>query len=73
MLTELIVDIHKSFKTFVPKRLDSQINQWVSSYVRNIIGFASEELINSGVLEKSDDEKPLANGVFSVMDGYIEV
>ena len=73
MLTDLITDIHKSFKLFVPKRLDSQINQWVSCYVNNIIGFVAEELINRGVLEKPDDEIPLTNGVFCIKGPYIPV
>jgi hypothetical protein len=73
MLAELITDIHKSFKAFVPKRLDSQINQWVSCYVHNIIGFVAEELINRGVLEKPDDEKPLTDGVFSILGKSLNV
>ena len=73
MLAELITDIHKSFKAFVPKRLDSQINQWVSCYVHNIIGFVAEELINRDILEKPDEEKPLVNGVFSILGKYIGV
>jgi hypothetical protein len=73
MLTELIVDIHKCFKTFVPKRLDSQLNQWVDGYVSNIISYVAEELINRGVLEKPDDEKPLTNGVFYIKDGRINL
>ena len=73
MLSELIVDIHKCFKTSVPKRLDSQINQWVDSYVSSIISYVAEELINRGVLEKPDDEKPLTNGVLYIKDGHIEV
>ena len=73
ILAELITDIHKSFKVFVPKRLDSQINQWVSCYVHNIIGFIAEELINRGVLEKPDNEKPLTNGVFCILGEYIHV
>ena len=72
-LVELITDIHKSFKAFVPKRLDSQINQWVSCYVHNIIGFIAEELINRNVLEKPDDEKPLTNGVFYILGKYLNV
>jgi RNA polymerase sigma factor (sigma-70 family) len=73
MLTELIVDIHKSFKEFVPKRLDIQINQWVSIYVSSIIGYVTEELIKRGVLEKPDDKKPLTNGVFYIKDGHLDV
>ena len=74
MITELIIDIHKSFKVFVPKRLDSQINQWVSCYVHNIIGLVTEELINRGILETpGSDEKPLVNGVFSIVGEYVDV
>jgi len=73
MLADLITDIHRSFKAFVPKRLDSQINQWVSCYVHNIIGFVAEELINRGVLEQPDDEIPLTNGVFCIRGSYVEV
>ena len=73
MLAELITDIHKSFKAFVPKRLDSQINQWVSAYVHNIIGFVAEELIKRGVLETPGAEKPLTNGVFCILGEYVDV
>jgi len=69
----LIIDIHKSFKAFVPKRLASQINQWVSCYVHNIIGFIVEELIQRGVLEKPGDEKPLTNDIFCILGEYISV
>lgn len=73
ILTELITDIHKSFQMFVPKRLGSQINQWVSCYAHNIIGFIAEELINRNALEKPDIEKPLTNGVFCVLGEYMDV
>ena len=71
MLTELITVIHKSFKAFVPKRLDSQINQWVTIYVSKIIAFVEEELINRGVLEKPDKEKLFISGVFCVKGGNV--
>jgi hypothetical protein len=73
MLTELIADIHSSFKAFVPKRLGSQINQWVSVYTHSIIGFVADELIRRGVLEKPDDETPLVNGVFCVLGEEVDV
>lgn len=73
LLTNLILDIHKSFKTFVPKRLDSQINQWVSCYVHSIAGFVTEELIKRGILAEPDSEKPLTAGVFYVGGKYINV
>ena len=64
--TDLILHIRESFIDFVPKRLDSQINQWVSCYVHAMTGYVTEELIARGVLEKPDGEKPLTNGVFYV-------
>ena len=73
MLAGLIGDIHKNFKKFVPKRLDSQINQWVSCYMQRIIGFVAEELIKRGALEKPDGEKPLTNGVFCVLGKHGDV
>ncbi|MCL1958578.1 MAG: hypothetical protein FWF68_03150, partial [Spirochaetes bacterium] len=71
MLAELITVIHKSFKAFVPKRLDSQINQWVTIYVSKIIAFVEEELIKRGVLEKPDNEKLFTNGIFCVKGGNV--
>jgi len=71
MLAELITVIHKGFKAFVPKRLDSQINQWVTIYVSKIIAFVEEELINRGVLEKPDNEKLFTNGIFCVKGGNV--
>jgi len=73
LLSELISDIHMSFKTFVPKRLNDQINQYVCSYVHNIIGFVAETLISRGILEKPDAAKPLVNGVFYLHGNYINI
>jgi hypothetical protein len=67
LITELINDIHKCFKAFVPKRLDSQINQWISCYASYISLYVMEELIKRNVLETLDQDKPSAYGVFSVM------
>lgn len=72
MLTELIVSIKKSFVGFVPKRLESQINQWVSCFVHALVGYVTDELIERGVLE-TPAEKPLTNGVFYVEGKEIEV
>jgi hypothetical protein len=66
VLTEIVTDIHKNFKAFVPKRLDNQINVWVKYYSYNIIGFVAEELIKRGVLEIPCDGKPLINGVLCI-------
>lgn len=66
LLIDLILGIKKSFVNFVPKRLESQINQWVSCYTHTIIGYVTDELISRGILEKPDDEKPLTNGVFFI-------
>jgi len=73
MLTEIIIDIYKNFKLSAPKRLDSQINNFVSGYVQNIIGFIAEELINRNVLNKPDNEKPLTDGVFCILGEYLGV
>ena len=64
-LSEWIRSARKSFESFVPKRLESQINQWVSSYISSIIGYVTDELIRRGALEKPTD-KPLTCGVFAV-------
>ena len=58
---------------FVPKRLDSQIYQWVFCFVHRINGYVTEELIARGVLEKPDDEKPLTNGVFYIEGKFVSV
>lgn len=73
MLVELIQIIKKCFVGFVPKRLDSQINQWVSGFVHSINGYVTDELISRGVLENPSDDKPLTNGVFYVEGKYINV
>lgn len=73
LLIDLILSIKKSFENFAPKRLGSQINQWVSCYTHTIIGYVTDELISRGVLEKPNDEKPLTNGVFFVEGKYINV
>ncbi len=66
LLTNLISNIREHFQSFVPKRLERQINQWVSCFVHSITGYVTEELIARGILEKPDREKPLTNGVFYV-------
>lgn len=71
LLAEWIVTVHKNFEIFVPKHLHDQINQWVSCYLHQIIGYVTDELIRRGVLCKPDPEKPLTNGVFSVEEKYI--
>lgn len=71
LLKKLILDIHSSFKQFVPKRLDSQINQWVSCFVNEIIGYVAEELINRNVLETPDEKTPMTNGIFYIPGKYM--
>ncbi len=66
ILADWIVSVHSSFESFVPKHLHGQINQWVSGYLNQIIGYITDELISRGVLNKPDYEKPLTNGVFCV-------
>ena len=72
MLTEWIVSVRKSFTKFVPKHLDDQINQWVSGYLFQIIGYVIDELIRRGTLRKPDMDKPLIDGVFYAEGKYID-
>lgn len=73
LLTNLIQSIHKSFTSFVPKRLDNQINQWVSCFTHTITGYVMEELIERNVLERPNAEKPLTSGVFYVGGAYLNI
>lgn len=66
----LFLAIRDSFRSFVPARLDAQINQYVSCMTTEVIGYVAEELINRGVLETPDPDRPMTNGVFSVMGEY---
>ncbi len=71
LLAEWIVTVRNNFENFVPKHLHDQINQWVSCYLHQIIGYVTDELIRRGILRKTDNEKPLTDGVFSVEGKYI--
>ena len=71
LLTEWIIAVRKSFVKFVPARLDGQINQWVSTYLYQMIGYVVDELIRRGILKKPDLDKPLTDGVFYVAGKYI--
>jgi len=73
MLEKLIVSVRNSFRGFTPKRLDSQINQWVSAFVHRITAYVTDELIARGVLEKPAEDVPLTNGVFYVEGKYRNV
>lgn len=66
LLAEWIMTAHKNFENYVPKRLYDQINQWVSYYSHQVIGYVIDELIKRGTLHKPDAEKPLTDGVFCV-------
>lgn len=72
LLAEWIITVRKNFVKFVPARLDSQINQWVSGYLFQIIGHVIDELICRGTLRKPDSEKPLTDGVFYIEGKYID-
>ena len=71
LLAEWIVTVRNNFENFVPKHLHDQINQWVSCYLHQIIGYTTDELIRRGILRKPDNEKPLTDGVFIVEGKYI--
>lgn len=72
LLAECIITVRKNFVKFVPARLDSQINQWVSGYLFQIIGHVTDELIHRGTLRKHNPDKPLTDGVFYVEGKYID-
>lgn len=72
LLADWIVAVRKSFGRFVPARLAEQINQWVSGYLFQIVGYVVEELIGRGVLRKPAADKPLTDGVFYVEGRYID-
>lgn len=73
LLSDWIKNVHHTFMSFVPKRLHDQVNQWVSCYLHQIIGYVTDELIRRGVLRKPDNEKPLTDGVFYVEGKYINL
>lgn len=72
LLEEWIVNVRKSFALFVPERLNDQINQWVSGYLFQIVGYVVDELIRRGTLRKPDLNKPFTDGVFYVTGKYID-
>ena len=57
---------------YVPGRLDAQINQWVSYYASQLVGYVCGELIRRGVLNNPDGSSPLTDGVFYVEGEYIQ-
>ena len=71
LLAEWTVTLHKNFENFVPKHLHDQINQLVSCYLHQIIGYITDELIRRGILRKPDNKNPLTEGVFYVEGNYI--
>lgn len=71
-LLEWIVSVRKSFSKFVPKRLGSQINQWVSLYLFQIVGYVTDELTRRGVLKEPSPYEPLTDGIFYVSGSYID-
>ena len=72
LLAEWIINVRNNFEDFVPARLDDQINQWISGYLFQIIGYVVDELIRRGSLKKPDLDKPLTDGVFYVAGEYID-
>jgi len=79
-LSRWLLSVRKSFEKFVPRRLHSQINQWITCYAGEIVGSVIEELISRGALERPRTEqetaavpKPLANGIFYVEGNSISL
>jgi len=73
LLAELMVSVFKSFKSFVPRHLHDQINQWVGHYLSQIIGYVTDELIRRGALKRPETDKPMTNGVFMIEGEYINL
>ena len=73
LLVKWITAVRESFAKFVPERLEDQINQWVSCYLFQIVGYVTDELIRRGVLRKPDLDKPLTDGVFYVEGKYLDM
>ena len=71
LLEEWILTVRRNFQNFVPTRLSDQINQWVSGYLFQIIGYVTDELIRRGILRKPDLDTPMTDGVFYVVGKYI--
>lgn len=66
-----IITVRKNFEKFVPARLTDQINQWVSLYLFQMVGYVIEELISRGILRKPAPDRPLTDGVFYVKGKYM--
>lgn len=71
LLLEWIASVRKSFSKFVPKRLEAQINQWVSLYLFQLVGYVTDKLICRGVLKRPSPERPFTDGVFYVEGKYM--
>ena len=68
-LGDWILSVRRSFEGFVPRRLHGQINQWLPVYCGELIAHVMEELIRRGrlnALDQTEDQKPVADGVFYV-------
>ncbi len=70
-LTAWIASVRKNFAAFVPGRLANQINQRVTIYLDELIGYVTEELIRRGALRKPAQDGPLTDGLFYVEGAYI--
>ena len=66
MLNDLVVKILDEFHKNTPKQVQDQINQYVSGYIHNIIGFVAFDMIEKGVLEPPPKEGPLSDSVLFI-------
>ena len=71
LLAKEISALRSCFASFVPSRLESQINQWVAGYTERYVGMAAEELLRRGTLRRPEPGKPLTDGIFFVEGDYI--
>lgn len=70
-LTAWIASVRNSFAAFVPGHLEHQINQRVTIYLAELIGYVLEELSRRGALRRPEQDEPLTDGVFYVEGTYI--
>jgi len=73
MISRLITEIRRSFREFVPHRLEDQIDQWVRCYASDLAGRILHELINRGILPAAPEDRPLTEGIFWISGEMLEV
>ena len=70
-IQQLVKDISQSFHAFTPKRLNSQINQWVNCYVSKLVGLVTDVLVGDQVLEAPIPATAFTKGVVYLTREYM--